>query len=71
MMKTVSIQRLKCLVCGSELENLNDDKYKCKKCEKIYDLGGISNMELTLSEFDKIFYYILDKNRLEKRFSVQ
>ncbi len=59
-MKTQGLQRLKCLSCGGELHRLgDDDRYGCVECGEVFDLRGVSKMELNFDEFDRLLLYAL------------
>ena len=67
-LKTVKLQTLKCLLCGSELDSIkSNDRFECKKCGEIYDLRGISSMELNLEEFDRLLLFELKKKQMSKK----
>jgi len=67
-MKSSKLQTLQCLSCGSKLHSIDGkDSFKCKRCGEVYDLGGISSMELDLEAFDRLLLYALKKKQVNKK----
>jgi len=58
---TASLQTLRCLACGGTLSCLNGENYVCDECGEVFNLKGLSNMELDLEEFDRLLLYSLKK----------
>jgi ribosomal protein L37AE/L43A len=59
-------QKFRCTACEGTLNRIDNEKYVCEECGEVFDLKGLSNMELSLEEFDKLLLYTLKKRQIVK-----
>jgi hypothetical protein len=48
------------------LDLKDEEYYVCKKCGEVFNLRGLSQMELNLEEFDRLLQYTLKKSAAVK-----
>jgi len=64
---TTQLQSPQCPTCGGTLKREYDENYSCKKCGEEFNLKGLSKMELSLDEFDRLLLYTLKKGKPYKQ----
>ena len=64
---TTQQNTLRCLACGSVINNNGSEILECKKCGEVFDLRVLSSMELDLDEFDKMLLVTLKGKSSNKR----
>ena len=60
------LHKFRCTACEGTLNCIDDEKYVCEECGEVFDLKGLSNMELDLEEFDKLLLYTLKERQIVK-----
>jgi tRNA(Ile2) C34 agmatinyltransferase TiaS len=63
---TTELQKLQCPACEGTLDLKDEEYYVCKKCGEVFNLRGLSQMELNLEEFDRLLQYTLKKSAAVK-----